>query len=446
MPRRNSGILLVAMLIGAFCAARVERNPYARHAAEAYALVEERALEDPPDEELFAGAVRGMVSVLRRRGDTHSDYLDPRAAEPLRAEMRQEFGGVGVRVGVEGEPPRVVVVEPPVPGTPAYASPIRARDTIVAVDGRPTAGLGLRDVVAMMRGGVGEPLELTVRHEGDDPEDADALETFRLVREVIRVPSIVGDRRTPAGDWLFPLEEDARIALVRLTTFGNRTAEELRETLTRLTGEGVEAVTLDVRGNGGGALDAAIDVCELFLPDGAPIVSTRGRDGHVLARYDAEGDGPFVGLPIVVLIDGDTASASEIVAAALRDDDRAEVAGERSFGKGTVQQLLPLESGRSLLKLTSASYWRPSGENIHRRPGAAESEAWGVSPDAGLATPLTDAEREAWWRWRRERDLLVGPSDADSAGEVSLGDGPLERDAALRAAVERLRERLDGAA
>lgn len=433
MSRRNVTVLIVALAVGLVCYARCERNPYARYASRAYRLVDDLALEDPPDDELFGGAVRGMVAVLRQRGDVHSGYLEPSSAEPLRAEMRQEFGGVGVRVGLEGDPPRVIVVEPPQPGTPAYASPIRSRDLILTVDGESTEGLNLQAVVAMMRGPVGEPVGVGVRHEDG------AEETFRLVRERIQVPSVIGDRRTAEGGWLFPLEGDPRIALVRLTIFGNRTAEELAAVLETLTADGVEAIVLDVRGNAGGALDAAVEVCELFLPEGALIVSTRGRGGKVIDAYEARGPAVYPDLPLKVLIDGDTASASEIVAAALQDHGRAVVVGDRSFGKGTVQQLLPLEAGRSLLKLTAASYWRPSGVNIHRLPGTPDAADWGVSPDDGSRVPLTDDERKAWYEWRRERDLLAVEGAEPPADPIRA---PLAADAALARAVEQLSERL----
>lgn len=432
MSRRNFTVLLVSLAIGLLCYSRAERNPYARYASRAYRLVDENSLENPPDEELFSGAVRGMVAVLRERGDVHSGYLEPTTAAPLREEMRQQFGGVGVRVGLEGEPPRVVIVEPPQPGTPAYASPIRPKDLILTVDGFDTAGKGLQEVVSRMRGPVGEPVVVSVRHT-DGTE-----ESFTLVREVIRVPSVVGDRRTADGGWRFPLEEDPRIALVRLTTFANRTVEELAETLDGLTESGVEALVLDVRGNAGGALDAAIGVSELFLPAGAAIVSTRGRDGEVGERFDTADNGPHPRLPLAILINGDTASASEIVAAAMQDHDRAVIVGERSFGKGTVQQLLPLESGRSLLKLTAASYWRPSGENIHRLPGTADSEPWGVTPDNGYEVPLTDEELLAWYQWRRDRDLL-----AVEGAEQEPAAGPLEADRALALAVGALQASLE---
>lgn len=432
MSRRNLTVLFTAIVVGLLCYSRSERNPYARSTSRAYRLIDELSLENPPDDDLFAGAVRGMVGVLRQRGDVHSGYLEPTDAEPLRAEMRQEFGGVGIRVGYEGDPPRVTVVEPPQPGTPAYASPIRAGDIILQIDDFDTEGKNLQQVVAKMRGPVGAAVEVTVRH--DDLTE----QTFELVREIIRVPSVIGDRRTPDGGWLFPLEEEPRVALIRLTTFGNRTARELEQTLKRLTAEGVEAVVLDVRGNAGGALDAAVEICELFLPKGAAVVSTRGRAGEVVDEFVARDAGEFRELPLAVLVDGNTASASEIVAAALQDHQRAVIVGERSYGKGTVQQLLRLEAGGSLLKLTAASYWRPSGVNIHRLPGTPDSESWGVTPEPENQVPLTDEQREAWYEWRRSRDLL-----AVEGSQSEPTRPPTEADAAVSLAVERLLPEVD---
>ncbi len=430
MSRRNLTVLLAALAIGLLCYARSERNPYARYVGRAYELVDDLALEQPTDRELFAGAMQGIVGVLRQRGDVHSDFLEPKKAEPFMADIRQEFGGVGVRVSFEGDPPRVVVVEPPQPGTPAYASPIRLKDQILTVDGKSTDGLGLQAVVAMMRGKVGAPVSLSVRHEGGGEE------TFQLVRAEIRVPSVIGDRPAADGGWRFLLESDPRIALLRITSFGNRTADELAVALKQAVAEGAQAAILDFRGNPGGPLDTAVRACELLLPADSLVVTIRGRDGVVQSAFATSEDGPFVDLPLAVLVDGDTASASEIMAAALQDHGRAVVVGQRSYGKGTVQQMLELEPGHSMLKLTTASFWRPSGVNIHRLPGTPEDAPWGVSPDAGAEVPLTDEERRAWYEWRRNRDLVgLAPNGEES--------DPLAADRTLARAVELLDEVID---
>ena len=434
MSRRNLIVLTAALAVAMLCIARTEPNPYARQASRGYQLIDEFALEDPTDNDLFAGAMRGMVDVLKSQGDQHSAYIEPREADPLLAEMRQEFGGIGVRIQLSGDPPKLTIVEPPEPGTPAFDSEIRAGDVVLAVDKKSIDGLDLAEVLGLMRGAPGEPILLSILHE-----DAKQPVDVRLVREIIQVPSVIGDTRKTDGSWRFQLEEEPRIAQVRITTFGNRTVEELSTTIDQLIEQDVNAFVLDVRNNSGGALDAAVGVAELFLPSRATILSTRGRGGVVLEVYATDHQGEYLGLPLAVLIDRNTASASEIVAAALQDHGVATVVGERSFGKGTVQQLLPVDAGRGLLKLTSASYWRPSGVNIHRKPNAPEEEAWGVKPDDNFSFQQTEEELIEWLEWRRARDLLSNKEDPDEASDPT---SPLEQDAALGAAVTYLKGKL----
>jgi carboxyl-terminal processing protease len=336
--------------------------------------------------------------------------------------MRQQFGGIGVRIRFLGEPPELVIVGAPEPNTPAARADVRSGDHVLKIDGRKTAGMSMADVLRLMRGPPGEEVLLVIRHA-----DAERPETKRLVREVINVDSILGDRRTADGHWEFRLEQDPRIAQVRVTTFGNKTTDELVRVLGRLREEGVEAVVLDLRDDAGGALDTAIAICDQFLPEGRLIVETRGRDDALYERYLTSGRGQFVDLPLVVLVNGQSASASEIVAACLQDHGRAKVAGARTYGKGTVQKLIPVESGRSLLKLTAASYRRPNGKNIHRTAGATDADDWGVSPDEGLEVKLDDAQYEAYLKYRADRDLWGDPPQADAAPAEPFVDRQLER-------------------
>ena len=244
---------------------------------------------------------------------------------------------------------------------------------------------------------------------------------------MIVVDSILGDRRTAEGGWEFRLADNPDIAHVRITAFGNKTPEELAHVLTKLKDEGVKGVVLDLRDNPGGALDAAVAICDMFLPANLPIVETRGRDGAVRARYTTSGKGAFQKLPLALLVNQNSASASEIVAACLQDHHRAAIVGQRSYGKGTVQQLIPIESGQSLLKLTAASYWRPSGKNIHRRPSDADADDWGVSPDTDLAVPLDDKQYEAYTKYRDDRDLAPPSQSGDSTAEAPFADLPLQK-------------------
>jgi len=211
--------------------------------------------------------------------------------------------------------------------------------------------------------------------------------------------------------------------------------------LATLKADGLEGLILDIRDDAGGALDAAVEISDLFLQAGLEIVTTRDRDSTTRDRFLSSGAGDYGNLPLVVLVDRNSASASEIVAACLQDYDRAKIIGERSYGKGTVQRLMRMESGRSLLKLTSAMFFRPSRKKIHRRPGEDETAEWGVSPEEEFVIPLTDEGYEAWRAYRLRRDLIGEGFDEALAAELtrSVGDVPADfRDEALDRAVEYL--------
>ena len=438
MPQRNLLILLVGLAVSYACYLAGEQNPFARYAAHSFNQIHAGSLEHVPNQELFNAAMNGMVDVLHKHGDDHSQFISRDDADPFRAEMRQQFGGIGVRIHLQGDPPKLVIVGAPDPGTPAAASHIRAGDRVLAIDDRPTDGMTMSEVLHAMRGDPGQSVRLTIQHAaGDRPE------TVALVRDVIVVDSILGDRRTAEGGWEFRLADHTDVAQIRITAFGSKTTDELARVLGKLTADGTKAVVLDLRDNPGGALDAAVAICDMFLPAGLPIVETRGRDGSVAARYTTSGHGKFQKLPLAVLVNQNSASASEIVAACLQDHHRAAIVGQRSYGKGTVQKLIPLESGQSLLKLTAASYWRPSGKNIHRRPNATDADDWGVSPDPGLEIALDDKEYEAWVKYRDDRDLLQPPADTTPATSNDNSAADAFTDRQLAKAVEYLEDPAD---
>jgi carboxyl-terminal processing protease len=260
---------------------------------------------------------------------------------------------------------------------------------------------------------------------------------------MVRTESVHGDHRLPDGSWEWFIEGEPSIAFIRITGFGDHTLEELDRCLEEIAAKSPpEGIVLDLRGNPGGLLAAAVGVCDRFLDEGV-IVSTRGRSGPagnegMLEVRRATVGGEFVDVPMAVLVDGLTASAGEIVAACLQDNDRAAIVGSRTFGKGTVQSILPLSDGRSLVKLTTSEYLRPSKANIHRRAGAAE---WGVSPDRGneiTPTAKTLAEVAAW---RRKREAAYPQRTAAAPGgdeETSAADLPRNVDPLLARAIELL--------
>lgn len=431
MPLRNLSLIFAALCFGLLCAAHSQQNPFARYVSHGYQLIDEYSLIQPDDDQLFEGAMQGMVAVLRSKGDEHSAYMKPSLANPLRDEMRQEFGGIGIRIQMKGEPRKLSVAESPIPGTPAFQSKLMKGDVIEQIDQVPVLeDEPLNKILSRMRGKPGSSLVLTINREGETtPFDVE------LVREIIKLPSLLGDRRREDGEWEYRLPSNPSIAHLRLVSFGNHTVEEVDKACRELTKQGVEGVVLDLRNNPGGSLDAAVWLSDLFLPTGAPIVSIRGRDEKTLQADFATSADQFEGLKLAILIDRDSASASEIVAAALQDNGRAAIVGERSYGKGTVQQLIPIQSGKSMLKLTSASYWRPSGVNIHRSPGNSESEPWGVLPDEGNEVSLSEEERTSWYKWRQQRDQVL-----DEETQVEDLKQAIDSDSALAMAVELLEQ------
>ena len=439
MSQRNLVILLLASAISYACYVRGEQDPYARHVASGLAAIDEGSLDAVPSRELFHGAMQGMVEVLRRHGDEHSQFLPEEEADPLRTEIRQQFGGIGVRIRLVGDPPRLTIAGPPDPGTPAARANLLAGDRILAIDGQPTDGLSISDVLQRMRGEPGSVVQLTLQHEHED-----ASRTVELVREIISIESILGDLRGADGRWQYRLSADPRIAHIRMAFFGDHTAEEFQHVLDQLTDAGVQAVVLDLRDNAGGVLDAAVAVCDLLLPSDRTVVETRGRGQTLRQRYVTTGAGKYLDLPLAVVVNQNSASAAEIVAACLQDHARAAVVGERTYGKGTVQQLVPL-ANKSLLKLTWASFWRPSGANIHRMADSPADGRWGVVPDEGLEHRLSREEYAAYRKYRIARDAQAAAEPPPAAG--AQGDDEKEEafvDLQLKMAVEYLRSVLDG--
>ena len=285
-------------------------------------------------------------------------------------------------------PSRLRVIAPMV-GTPAYEAGILAGDQVTEIDGQSAEGMTPDKAVEVLTGRPGTTVKLTVLHEGsEDPE------TIEITRAIIDLPTVLGDRRKPNDQWDFMLDKDKKIAHIRITGFNQNTADELKKALAQITEEGAKGLILDLRDDPGGLLSAAVDVSDIFLNSGE-IVSTKGRN-TAPKRYDARRDSPYEELPMVVLVNQNSASASEIVSAALQDHGRANVVGQRSYGKGSVQSILDLEDGYSVLKLTVASYYRPSGENIHRFRNSKPTDKWGVTPDKGMDIKLTPSEYIRW--------------------------------------------------
>lgn len=395
MPPRNMVFIMVTAMVSFACYLKAERNRYASQLAEAMQVVSELYVEDVKPRNLFENAMSGMLEGL----DQYSSYIGPEVFEQMEQSLDQEFGGVGIEVEKQSDDQPIVVLSPMF-DSPGFHAGLRTGDTILAIDGAKTVGMKQKDAVSKMRGKPGTTVKLLIKHLGSEEE----IE-IPVTRQVIMVDSLLGDLRRPDGTWDFRWQENPRIGFLRLTTFGKHSVDELRKALGDGDGCPFDAIVLDLRNNAGGLLDAAVDTCRLLIDKGR-IVSTRGRDGRERSSYDANGTAVIpASIPMVVLANRYSASASEIVAACLQDHGRATVIGERTWGKGTVQNLFPLEGGHSALKLTTASYWRPSGKNIHRLKEAELTGTWGVSPNTGFEVTLTDDELERVVRARRDRDL-----------------------------------------
>jgi carboxyl-terminal processing protease len=424
MPQRNLLLLFLAVVVSYLCYVRNEHDPYCRYVANGLAAIQQSALDPATSKDLFAGAMDGMVGVLRKHGDQHSQFLSEAKAGPLRDEIHQQFGGIGVRLRFAGEPPVPVVAGPIRPDTPASKAKIVVGDQIRKIDGAPTAGMNASEVIARLTGVLGTAVELTLQRRGESNE-----RTVVLERALIPVDSILGDRRGNDGSWLFPLEVDPRVAHVRIVAFGDRTAQEFAAIIPQILEQGVRGIVLDLRDNAGGSLSSAVAICEMLLPAGKTIVETRGREQVLHERYATKVNGVHRELPLAIIINQNSASAAEIVAACLQDHGRAVVVGQRSFGKGTVQQLLPL--GKGLLKLTWASFWRPSGANVDRRQNAATTATWGVQPDMGFECELTPVEYSVYQDHQNLRD------DNDLTDSKSGEKGLSERKTAAAKFVDR---------
>jgi carboxyl-terminal processing protease len=366
-------------------------------------------VEKPDDAKLIESAINGMLAGL----DPHSSYMDPKSFRDMQVQTRGEFGGLGIEVTMEEGLIKVVA---PIDDTPAAKAGILANDIITKLDDEQVQGLTLNQAVEKMRGPVNTKIKLTIMRKGQDkPVEVS------ITRDIIRVRSV----RSRA-------EED--VGYIRISQFNEQTTEGLKKAITDLASqipaEKLRGYIVDLRNNPGGLLDQAISISDAFLERGE-IVSTRGRNAEETQRFNARPGDLAKSKPIIVLINGGSASASEIVAGALQDHKRATILGTRSFGKGSVQTIIPLGQGNGALRLTTARYFTPSGRSI---------QAKGISPDIEVLQDVPD-ELKARSDTRGESSLrghLKAEGD-EQTGSQSYIPPDQKDDKALHAALELIR-------
>ncbi|MFN0053111.1 MAG: S41 family peptidase [Planctomycetales bacterium] len=390
--------------------------------ADTFEQVERNYVKEVDRRKLIEAALKGMMEEL----DPYSNYISPDDLQRFTVQVEQEFGGIGIQVTIDPQTRRLTVTSP-LPGTPAYRAGVRAGDTIMEINGKTTEKMTIDDAVKILKGKIGDEVSVGVIHAGGSQ-----VELLKMQRATIHVPSVQGDTYKSDDTWNFMLDAEKKIGYVRMTGFGRNTSREMKDALTQLISQGMKGLVLDLRFNPGGLLNAATEVADLFLEEGK-IVSTKGRNTEERAVF-ARKPGTFSGFPMTILVNRYSASASEVVSAALQDHKRAVVIGERTWGKGSVQNVIELESGKSALKLTTASYHRPSGKNIHRYPDSKESDEWGVMPDDGYTVQFNNEDMARYLEYRRLRDVVSreGPPKSDFT------------DRQLAKAIEYLSERLSG--
>jgi carboxyl-terminal processing protease len=331
--------------------------------AKALAVVRAQYVEVPKDSDLVSGAINGMLTHL----DAHSDYFDPQTFNDMMTKTNGSYGGVGLVVTADKLGAKVVQ---PMEGAPAIKAGIKTDDIIIAIDDKSVAGLSLDDIQKKLRGPQGSSVKLTLSRAGEKAP----LER-KLIRADVAVEAVSSRR-------------EGNVGYIQIPAFNDKTEAGLKNAVAKLKkeiGPGIKGYIIDLRDDGGGVLEAAVGVSDAFL-DGGEIVSTRGRDSDDTERYEAKPGDIAEGKPIVILTDNGTASASEIVAGALQDHHRARIVGMRSFGKGSVQTVIPLDNGAGgALHMTTGRYYTPSGRSI---------QALGITPDVAVAQSATDDAHE----------------------------------------------------
>lgn len=380
-------------------------------------FIKENYVEKTDTERLISGAIRGVVNEL----DDFSQYLDPKDYKNLKNDTRGDFGGLGMRLQKKDG---FITVATPMPDTPAYRAGIMPADRIIAVDDKDITDMELDEAVELMRGPVGSKVKLTIRRKTGEDGKYHAVPDYRLKREKI-VPEVVYYRMLPQ-----------QVGYLYMVDFSGHSLEEVQKALTALKKKGMKALVLDLRFNPGGLLSGAVDISKLFLPQDKMIVYTQGRKKEYYQEFKTSSAGEYVDVPMAVLVNMASASASEIVSGALQDNERAFVVGQRTFGKASVQQVMPLAGGAGL-RLTIARYYTPSGRLIQRDyHNKSKKDEGGILPDVEVIVP-PDQELKVFEPYR---DVVYTPGKKAPVLEFTAKDPVLDKAVAILSGKEKLDE------
>ncbi|MEA3361731.1 MAG: S41 family peptidase [Thermodesulfobacteriota bacterium] len=369
-------------------------------------LIRSSYVENVDMDELVYGAIRGMLNTL----DPHSSFLTPEMYKEMQADTHGEFGGLGIEITIkDGE----LIIVSPIEDTPAYAAGVKAGDQIVKIDGKATRDIDFMEAVRLLRGPKGEAVTISI-HRSDE----DKLREFTIIRDIIQVQSV-------KSNFL-----QGHFGYVRVSQFQDRTGTDLKEHLQSLrqdNGDQLRGMILDLRNNPGGLLDQAVAVSDLFLSEGL-IVYTEGREAEAQLTFSAQPVGTEPDYPLIVMINGGSASAAEIVAGALQDHQRAIILGEQSFGKGSVQTVIPLDD-HSGLRLTTARYFTPSGRSIQARgihPDIIVPPSIAMAQEKSV-TPLREQDLANHFQSLVENPTVVEPGESQGLTREEKGDNQLLR-------------------
>lgn len=379
-----TGVMFVGRMSVPVVSADDERYEKLKVFTEVISVVERNYVEETDAKELIYSAIKGMINSL----DPHSTFMTAEEYKEMQVDTKGEFGGLGIQISIRDG---ILTIIAPIEDTPAWNAGLKAGDKIVKIEGESTKDMTIHEAVSKMRGPKGTEITISIMREGwKQPKD------FTITRDIIKIKSVKS--KVLEGD----------IGYVKITQFQQRTASDLEKALEKLNKEGVTALILDLRNNPGGLLNSAVDVSSKFLPHGKLVVYIKGRDGEK-AEYHTSGRSPVAeDLPMVVLVNPGSASASEIVAGAMKDWKRAVVLGEQTFGKGSVQTVVPLSDG-SGLRITTAKYYTPKGTSI---------QSTGITPDITVKLSASEGQKEH--PVVREKDL-EGHLDNDQGAEVENG-------------------------